>query len=168
MLSLQPDKYSLTISIQLNEFNSSYKNRNLTFVMIKLEKNFECMSQWASWHVSLSIPENRTQKYLKLPSVQNFEVDILKNFQKWKFLFSSIFSKFCLEKNFHVMTQEASWHVSLSISKNCTQKYPKLTSLQHFEVDIPRNFQKWKFSFFWIFSKIFFWLMPGFLRLLYK
>ncbi len=34
-------------------------------------------------------------------------------------------------------------------------------NLQHFEVTIPGNFQKWKFLFFSIFSKFFFWLMPG-------
>ncbi len=31
--------------------------------------------------------------------------------------------------------------------KNCSQKYPKLTSSQPFEVDIPGNFQKWMFLF---------------------
>ncbi len=33
VLSLQPNKYSLAISSQLDEFNASYYNGNLTFVM---------------------------------------------------------------------------------------------------------------------------------------
>ncbi len=41
-------------------------------------------------------------------------------------------------------------------------------SLQHFEVNIPGDFQKGKFSFFPIFSNFFFWLMLGLLRSPYK
>ncbi len=48
--------------------------------------------------VFLSIPENRTKKYPKPTSLQHFEVDISRNFQKSKFLFFSTFSKFCLKK----------------------------------------------------------------------
>ncbi len=42
----------------------------------------------------------------------------------------------------NLLAQWAFSHVFLSIPENPSQKYPKLTSLQHFEVDIPRNFQK--------------------------
>ncbi len=115
-----------------------------------------------STHVSLSIPENRIQKYPKLTSLQHFEIDIFRNFQKWKFLFFSILLKFCL-KNFHFMAQWAVWHVFLWIPGNRIQKYPKLASLQHFEVVTPGNFQKCKFSFFTIFLKFFSPLTPGFL-----
>ncbi len=37
VLSLQHNKYSLAISGRLNEFNASYKNRNLTFVKTHVE-----------------------------------------------------------------------------------------------------------------------------------
>ncbi len=47
------------------------------------------------------------------------------------------------------------FHMFLGQSPKTTQKYPKLISLQHFEVDIPKNFQKWKYSFFSIFSNFF-------------
>ncbi len=43
-----------------------------------------------------------------------------------------------------------------TVPENGTQKYPKLASLQNFEVEIPGNFQKWKFSFFSIFSEFLF------------
>ncbi len=67
------------------------------------------------------------------------------------------------------------WHSELlvifflSIPENRTQKYPKLTSLQHFEIDIPENFQKWKFLFFSIFLKFFDDLCLGFSdRIIFK
>ncbi len=68
------------------------------FLKILLKKNFNFMARRPSWHVSLSIPENRTQKHLKLTSPQHVEVDISGNFQKRKFLFFPIFWKFCLKK----------------------------------------------------------------------
>ncbi len=67
-------------------------------------------------------------------------------------------------KNIHFMAQWRFWHVSLSIPENHTQKYSKHTSLQHFEVDISGNYQKWKFLFFLSFLKILFSdLWPNFL-----
>ncbi len=37
------------------------------------KKKFHFMTQWASWHVSLSIFKNRTQNYPKFTSLQHFE-----------------------------------------------------------------------------------------------
>ncbi len=102
--------------------HSFYMWDNLRNPCTSCKKNFHFMVQWVAWHVSLSIPKNSTQKYPKLASLQHFEVDIPGNFLKWKFLFFWIFSKFCFENNFHFMTQRASWHVSLSIPKNHSQK----------------------------------------------
>ncbi len=53
------------------------------------------------------------------------------------------------------MAHWASWRVPPSIPENRTQKHPELTSLQYFEIYIPKYFQKWKFSFFSIFSNFF-------------
>ncbi len=63
------------------------------------------------------------------------------------FSFIPIISKFCFNKfPFY----------GLLIPEKHTQKHSELTSLQHFEIDISKNFQKWKFSFFSIFSKFVF------------
>ncbi len=89
--------------------------------------------------------------------------------RKWYlFSFFLIISKFCFKKSFHFMAHWASWHVPPSIPKNRPQKHPELTSLQYFETDILKNFQKWKFSFFSILLKFFFRFMPRFLRLSHK
>ncbi len=79
-------------------FLKIFKNKGfgfLNFLKILFYKSFHFVAQWASWHVSLSIPKNRTQKYLKLTSLYHFDVDIPGNLKKWKFLFFSVFSKFC-------------------------------------------------------------------------
>ncbi len=57
------------------------------------------------------------------------------------------------------MARWSYWLVSLSIPENRIQKQPKQTSLHHFEVDIPKNFQKWKYSIFPIFFKFYFFLI---------
>ncbi len=91
-----------------------------------------------------------------------------RNVQKWKFPFFPIFSKFCFKKIFIL------WHIELldmflcRPSKIALKNIQNYLSLQHFEVDIPGNFQKWKFSFFSIFSKVVFQPMPRFLRSSYK
>ncbi len=174
------------------------------------------MAQPASWRVPPSIPENGTQKkHSKLTFLQHFEVDI-GNFQRCKFSFFPIFSKFCSRKfpfygtlGFLPMffcrspktalknTQNSPLYsifklTFLEIFKNESFRFPNFLkilgkkisilkhigffdmflcqspkivfkntqnhhlSLQHFEVDIPGNFLKWKFSFFSIFSKNFF------------
>ncbi len=69
--------------------------KNESFRVFKFSWNFvlKKFPHWASWQVSLSIPENRIQKHPKLAFLQHFEVDIPEYF-KWKFSFFSIFSQF--------------------------------------------------------------------------
>ncbi len=112
-----------------------------------LRKNLNFMALWASWHVSLSIPENRTQNYSKLTSLQHFEINIPGNFQKLTFSFFSIFSKLCF-LNKSILWHSGLLHMFLCRSpKTVLKNTPKLTSLQHYEVDILGNFKKWKFRF---------------------
>ncbi len=108
-------------------------------------------------------PKTALKNTLNSPFYSILKLTFPKIFKNESFRFSQ-FSRNFVSKNFHFKAQWSSWHGSLSITENRTQKHPKLTSLQHFEVDIPKNFQKWKFSFLSIFSKFFFQLMPGFLR----
>ncbi len=113
----------------------------------KSEKNFHFTVQWAPWHVSLPIAENRTQKYPKLTSLQYFEIDIPGNFQKWKFLFFSIFSKFCFKKFSFCCTMFLCWPPRIHLSTTLNEKFSKM-----------------KIFVFLNFLEIFFRLMPGFLR----
>ncbi len=65
---------------------------------VSKNKKFPLYGPVCFLHVSLSIPENRTRKYSGLTSLQHFEVDIRRKFQKWKFWLFPIFSKFCFQK----------------------------------------------------------------------
>ncbi len=121
------------------------------------------MAQWASWHVSLSIPENRTQKYPKLTSLWHFEVDIPENFQKLNFYFLN-FLEILFSKHVHFMAQWASLNVSLSITKNRPQKYPKLKFSIAFWNWHSWKFLKMKVFVFFSFLEFFPRLMPEFLR----
>ncbi len=63
-------------------------------------------------------------------------------FKNESFCFSQFSRNFIFLNNVHFMAQATSGHVSPPIPKNRTQKCSKLTSPQHFEIDIPENFQK--------------------------
>ncbi len=58
----------------------------LNFLEILFQKDFHFTAQWSSWHVSPSIPKNRTQKYSKLTYLQHFEV-----WHSWKFSKMKVF-----------------------------------------------------------------------------
>ncbi len=96
----------------------------LNFLEILFLKKYPFVVQWASWHVSLSISKNRTQKYAILTSPQHFEVDILGNFQKWKF---SSLSKF-FSLTYARVPQIASHILVLTkkLIKYCTQNVQHL------------------------------------------
>ncbi len=66
------------------------------------------------------------------------------------------FLELLFEKNFHFMAHGASWRVPISIRENRIQKPTKLTSLQHFEVDLPGKLSKMKVYVFQNFIEILF------------
>ncbi len=90
--ALKNTQSSFFYSILKLAFLDIFKNES--FRLSKFKKKIPFMAQWASWYVSLSTFQNRTQKYEKLTSQQHFKVDIPQKFFKWKFSFFSTFSKF--------------------------------------------------------------------------
>ncbi len=105
----------------------------------KSEKNFHFMAQLGllndSWKPHSKIPKN------------HLSITFLGIFENESFSFSQSSQNFVLKK-FPFYGTEVFLAVFQSISENCTKKYAKLASLQHFEVNVPGNLQKWKFSYF--------------------
>ncbi len=102
-------------------------------------------------------PGHKLEKKI-LRKLRKMKTFIFENFQKNKSFRFSQFSRNFVLRNLNFMEQSVSWHVSLLIPENRTQKYPKLTSLQHSEVDIRKfpgmSTSKYcgevSFGYFWV------------------
>ncbi len=66
------------------------------------------------------------------------------------------FYEILLEKKFSILLNSGLLDMFLCRSPKAILTFPKLTSLQHFKVDIPRNFKIKSFHFFQFFSKFWF------------
>ncbi len=113
----------------------------LNFLEILFKKNFHFMARWASWYVSLWISENRAEKEPKPPLYNNLKLIFPKIFKNKGFCFSQFSRIFVLKKFPFYDTLGLSTCFSVDSRKHHS-KTPKITSVQHFEIDISGNFQK--------------------------
>ncbi len=124
------------------------------FLEILLKKNF------ILWHIGfLDMFLCRFPKTV-LKNTQTHLSTAFWSWHTWKFSKMKVFVFPNFLKIWFKKGNSILWHIGLLDMFLC--RFPKTALkntqnylLQHFEVDISRNFQKWKFSFFLIFSNFF-------------
>ncbi len=117
------------------------------------------MAHWASWHVSLSIPENRTQKYPKAPLstalhsiLKSTVAEVFKNKSFCFFLniLKILFSGLCLGSSNRLTNY---WHILKSVpyGKNIYDSYNDCSNDSSYPTcynDVSLKFWK-NIQFFW-------------------
>ncbi len=159
--ALKNTQNSPPCSILKLTFREIFKNEIFLFSQFSrnyVYKNFHFMVHWPFWHVSLTIPENRTQKYPKPPLDSNLKLTFPEIFKYESFRFPQFSWNFVYKKFPFYGTLRTCFSVD---PENRTQKYPKPPLSTSFWSSHSGKFSKIKVFVFLNILKFFFDLCLG-------